>query len=354
MKAGAFFFILIISMLTLTWWWSDTRTPTIDAGDYYLTISSPTTRIPANSVATARIDIQAVTAGGEKLPATDIQVYIQDGLDSGRIVYTAPSADGLTAILQSTFRPGVVRIVAEAPDSTQAALEIQVEMDMTDSDDDGFPDVVELTDPNDRTNFRSWFVAIAEAQFEQPGPTWHPEQQDCAGLLRYAFREALKPHDADWFRTQPGLELLALPDVQKYQYPDVPLLGQQIFRTSDAPLTNPAAIDSIFKNFVETRYLIHYNCSFLGKDRESARSGDLVFFFHFDDPGMPYHSMVFIRDENDPQYDRFIYHTGPADDGSGEMRRVKRQTLDQHPDDRWRPVASNPYFLGYFRWKILN
>jgi uncharacterized protein YfaT (DUF1175 family) len=28
--------------------------------------------------------------------------------------------------------------------------------------------------------------------------------------------------------------------------------------------------------------------------------------------------------------------------------------LDQHPDKRWRPIMTNPNFLGFYRLKILN
>jgi uncharacterized protein YfaT (DUF1175 family) len=28
--------------------------------------------------------------------------------------------------------------------------------------------------------------------------------------------------------------------------------------------------------------------------------------------------------------------------------------LDQHPDKRWRPIMTNPNFLGFYRLKILD
>ena len=43
---------------------------------------------------------------------------------------------------------------------------------------------------HDRAAFLQWFVLIADAQFEQPAP----EVTDCAALVRYAYREALRPH----------------------------------------------------------------------------------------------------------------------------------------------------------------
>src|SRR6185436_1572070 len=60
-----------------------------------------------------------------------------------------------------------------------------------DSDNDGIPDAAELQSFMDRENFRRWFTLIAEAQFYQLSEQWNAEQRDCAGLVRFALREAL-------------------------------------------------------------------------------------------------------------------------------------------------------------------
>ena len=52
-----------------------------------------------------------------------------------------------------------------------------------------------LREEGDREAFRTWFVALLEQQLEGPSPAWEPAQRDCAGLLRFAFREALA---IDW------------------------------------------------------------------------------------------------------------------------------------------------------------
>jgi uncharacterized protein len=48
-----------------------------------------------------------------------------------------------------------------------------------------------------------------------------------------------------------------------------------------------------------------------------------------------------------------VYHTGPIDDGPGEVRKVQLSTLLQHPAPRWRPLVSNPNFIGVFRLSML-
>jgi uncharacterized protein YfaT (DUF1175 family) len=38
----------------------------------------------------------------------------------------------------------------------------------------------------------------------------------------------------------------------------------------------------------------------------------------------------------------------------GALKKVRLNVLDQHPDKRWRPVESNPNFLGFYRLKMLD
>jgi len=65
--------------------------------------------------------------------------------------------------------------------------------------------------------------------------------------------------------------------------------------------------------------------------------------------------MVFIgrsQFESDGD-DWIVYHTGPLDGGPGEVRKIRLSMLMQHPSPRWRPVMSNPNFVGVFRLGIL-
>ena len=79
-----------------------------------------------------------------------------------------------------------------------------------DSDNDGIPDAAELSSFRDRENFRHAFTGIAEMQFYRISDEWNKEQRDCAGLVRFAWREALRRHDRAWFQKMgPGYEFLA-------------------------------------------------------------------------------------------------------------------------------------------------
>src|SRR6266487_3928245 len=52
-------------------------------------------------------------------------------------------------------------------------------------------------DPRQSTVLRAWVVRIVAEQLRQ-GPTPRWSHRDCAGLVRFAVREALRPHDAQW------------------------------------------------------------------------------------------------------------------------------------------------------------
>ncbi len=102
-------------------------------------------------------------------------------------------------------------------------------LDFSDRYGDGTPDFVRLADPADQAAFRRWFTLIAEYQAERPQAEMPAEITDCASLLRYSYREALKRHDEIWFETS-GIEVAAPPgEIRAWSYPHSPL-GTALFR----------------------------------------------------------------------------------------------------------------------------
>src|SRR5437879_841669 len=55
---------------------------------------------------------------------------------------------------------------------------------------DGTPDFLRLDSPEDRDSFRRWFAVIAEYQALRPDKELPTEINDCAALIRYAYRNA--------------------------------------------------------------------------------------------------------------------------------------------------------------------
>jgi uncharacterized protein YfaT (DUF1175 family) len=200
---------------------------------------------------------------------------------------------------------------------------------------------VRLADESDRAAFRSWFVLLADAQFERRTD----DVSDCAGLVRHAAREALRAHTPEWVRRS-GLPFTP-------QFPDVKSAPRasgnslSLFQVSSGPTPR-------FAEFADAKTLIHLNSRSLGRDVRALRSGDLL-YFHQPSQRDPDHLMVFVgRSHFEADGDDWVvYHTGPLDGGPGEVRKARLTTLMQHPSPRWRPVLGNPNFVGVYRLGIL-
>jgi uncharacterized protein YfaT (DUF1175 family) len=200
---------------------------------------------------------------------------------------------------------------------------------------------VRLADEADRAAFRAWFVLLADAQFERPTD----DVRDCAALVRHAVREALRAHTPEWVRRS-GLPFTPqFADVRSA--PRAGAGGLPLFRVTDTPSPR-------YAEFADAKTLIRLNTRSLGRDTRALQAGDLLYFHQ---PGQqePDHLMVFVgRSHFDADADDWVvYHTGPLDGGPGEVRKVRLATLTQHPATRWRPLPSNPNFVGVFRLGML-
>ena len=230
------------------------------------------------------------------------------------------------------------------------------EATLIDSDNDGIPDVVELRTFQDRDSFRRWFTAIAEMQFYQLSDEWNSEQRDCAGLVRFAMREALRRHDRAWFQKMgQGYETVG-PDVAGFDLDHNPL-GEKIFRTNFGSFRESDLRDGRFSEFADGRALKNFNTVFVSRDRRNAQPGDLLLFYQPWIQKFPYHVMIFLgapRVAPNGAQDWVVYHTGSSPIDQGTVKKVELSVLDHHPDPRWRPVESNQNFLGFYRLKILE
>ena len=215
---------------------------------------------------------------------------------------------------------------------------------------------IRLADESDRAAFRSWFVLLADAQFERQTA----DVTDCAGLVRHAVREALRAHTPEWVRRS-GLPFAPqFADVRSA--PRASSDSLPLFQITPGP-------SPTFAEFADAKTLIHLNARPQGRDVRALRAGDLLYFHQ---PGQrePDHLMIFVgRSHFEPDGDDWVvYHTGPidpstssgspraqsrGDGGPGEVRKTRLSTLMQHPSPRWRPVTVNPNFVGVFRLGIL-
>jgi uncharacterized protein YfaT (DUF1175 family) len=224
--------------------------------------------------------------------------------------------------------------------------------DYVDAIGDGTPDFLRLHDPADRVAFRRWFTLLAESQYYRGKP--QSEIDDCAALLRFAYREAMREHDAVWAHAVALPAPAATGDIQQYRYPYTPLAAD-LFRVKGGSFTADDLRNGTFAQFANAETLWRFDTFSMGRSLERARPGDLLFFRQYGGH-MPFHAMIYLgRSQVEPGSEQFVvYHTGPDGDSKGIIKRLSIAELLNYPDPRWRPIASNPAFLGVYRWNILR
>jgi len=196
----------------------------------------------------------------------------------------------------------------------------------------------------DREAFRGWFTFLAEAQYYRQPTELPREIGDCAGLIRFAYRETLREHDGAW-AAEVGLAVAPpFPSIRQFQFPRWKW-GANLFATGGGSV----------RAFADAETLWRYNTHLISRRIEAARPGDLLFYRQLNQT-MPFHAMVFVgashfETSREPYV---VYHTGPVGKTKGEMRHPALAELLRHPESRWRPVDGNSNFLGVYRWNILR
>jgi uncharacterized protein YfaT (DUF1175 family) len=181
--------------------------------------------------------------------------------------------------------------------------------------------------PEQARAFRAWMVRVIDAQIARgPSPRW--QGRDCAGLVRFAVAEALRPHDLAWRRAS-GIVGRLPPELSLTEEQKALRHGWRLADGSRAA-------------YVGALELVQENAAFVSKDVNRARPGDLLFF----DQGDDQHLMVWT--------DRYVaYHTGTSDRRDDGLRAVSVRDLMAWRDTRWQPAADNPNFLGVYRLRFL-
>jgi len=299
--------------------------------------------LPANGYAETKLKVLA----GNYQPGEIVW-----SLDSGRNLADI-KRKGPEVYLRAGVNPGLVTLVARVPGFPPARTSIQLNLDPTDQFGDGTPDFLRLDSTEDQTAFRHWFALLAESTYfseEKDRPT---EIGDCAALIRFAYREALRKHDAAWANQRLLSRSPNIESVKKYDYPHT-AVGTGLFRTKAGAFTPDDIEDGAFAQFADAESLRLYNTHFVSRQLSAARSGDLL-FFRQEGHRMPFHTMIFLGSSYFTDgSDWLIYHTGPSDGRPGEIRRVTVTELQSHPEFCWRPLPQNPAFLGVYRWNILR
>jgi uncharacterized protein YfaT (DUF1175 family) len=305
------------------------------------------TTIPADGFSSAELTVRS--SNGRALRG--LEVLMQNPREA-TVESVTIHQDSARVSLRAGVVPGETTLRVSAPGFTTQEISFRTTLDPTDMPGDGTPDFLRLHDPADREAFRRWFTLLAESQYyRKPLPA---EIDDCAALLRFAYREALREHNAAWAQTMALPISASAVNVQQYQYPYTPL-GASLFRVRAGSFAVADLNDGAFAQFADVETIRRNNTFLVGRDFSRARPGDLL-FFRQDGQKMPFHAMIFLGPSQiEGGNGHFIiYHTGPAGKSPGEIRRWSVAELVNYPEARWRPIPSNPSFLGVYRWNILR
>jgi len=223
--------------------------------------------------------------------------------------------------------------------------------DIFDNDKDGYPDRCELWKENDRTSFREWFIKIAISQYFKRSASWNKKERDCAGLIRYSYRESLKKHNRNWFYLTGITIENPPPEITEFAYPKIPIIGKNIFAVKSKKANNSFKIKInnecyFFSNFADVENLLKKNCHFTGKNINLAKKGDILFFRYLKNGTYLYHSMIYLGVINKKK--SIIYHTG--------SKKVLKLVPTSYLNDSiiFRPIEWNHNFLGVYRFNILE
>jgi hypothetical protein len=197
--------------------------------------------------------------------------------------------------------------------------------------------------PFDEKALRLAVTRLALYQAKRISPQWEKAQRDCAGLVRFAYREAIRirsPEDGRKLGIPNALYLPIVSDFTREVFSDISHLWQMGLDPEGKPR---------FGAFADAETLIGYNFRKKTRDLSSARNGDLLVFQKALENDEPYHLMIFVKDRS---RSLAVYHNG-AKREEAQVRVVTIADLLQSPDPVWIPTADNPHFLGVYEWNRL-
>lgn len=155
---------------------------------------------------------------------------------------------------------------------------------------------------------------------------WSAKNRDCAGLVRYVFREALSKPTPAFLNQYAELNRVAPP--QDWKELSHALVTWQIKNNTAAELVQHAR--------------------FIGKtvSRETVETGDLLYF---ESARLKIrHVMLVVRTQREVF---LVYHTGDKRD---ELRIRTVADILKNNDAPWHPLRENPVFKGVLRPEFLN
>ncbi len=207
---------------------------------------------------------------------------------------------------------------------------------------------------DDERVVRDNVALVALAQAQRASVRWQREQRDCAGLVRFAYKEAVSPRTVEQVKEifYRPVAFPALKYPTQLVLPMFPTLWHTGFSRDGKPK---------FDFFADAETLVGFNFRLKGRDVSVAENGDILAYRKDIAAESPYHLMIFGGP--DARRGVVVYHTGSEPEElprrvgvvakalPSSVRIVRVSELSSSPDPIWMPIPSNPHFLGVFEWK---
>ena len=200
--------------------------------------------------------------------------------------------------------------------------------------------------PPDEWALRTSVARLALEQAHTMSPRWEPHQRDCAGLIRFAYREALSARSEKQLAALATPQQLFLPPVSdrtRRLLPAYPKIWGVGFDRTGAER---------FESFADAETLIGFNFRKIAVKPEDALPADLLVFRKALESDEPYHLML-IGARSVAGRSVVVYHNG-ASGPDGAVRVIPLDDLYHSPDPAWIPTPDNPQFLGVYSWTKLR
>ncbi len=305
---------------------------------------------PAPPVGVFRVDVNYWPGGAVQHTLAGLDIITDEGLptESRKRIRTPLARPGETRTLAylvirgnnlppKIWSPGLDAEADMPPEVAEYKRKGEPQLDGNDEE-------AAFLSPEDETAVRETVTRLALLQAKKLSPQWERQQQDCSGLVRFAYREALavaSPKEKQKLGVPNALHLPTVSELSRKVLPQYPLIWQ-VGIASDG--------DPRFGAFADAETLIGFNFRKKARDLRAARNGDLLVFQKALESDRPYHLMIFV--ENRPG-DLVVYHNG-ASGHEAQVRVVRVRDLMDSPDPVWIPTTDNPHFLGVYEWNRLR
>lgn len=211
----------------------------------------------------------------------------------------------------------------------------------------GSDDALAFLAPHDEHAMRVAVARLALEQAQALSPRWDAQQRDCAGLVRFVYREALRVRTTaqiDQVGVPSALLLPLVSDAARQLFPSYPNIWATGFDGQG---------HERFGAYADAETLVGHNFRRVAMRPEDGLPGDLLVYRKALEADEPYHLMLLAGEDRAGRElagrGLAVYHNGSAGPDAA-VRIVPLADLDRSPDPVWIPDERNPHFLGVFRW----